>query len=555
MFIHWGLYSVLAGRWRGKLVPGIGEWIMYFGQIPVEQYEQVARRFSARQFDASQWVRLAKRAGMKYLVITAKHHDGFAMYDSPCSDYNVVKATPFARDPMKDLAQACHEQGVRLCFYYSQTQDWHHPGGGGHWQRGDRKTVRVDPQAFADYLEQKVKPQLRELLTQYGPVGLIWFDTPQNITRQQSLDLKRWVKSFQRDCLVCGRIGNGVGDYHCLSDNMIPVVTPRGAWETPATINDTWAFKRDDDNWKSTGDLLLLLVDLASKGVNYLLNIGPTGAGAVPEPCVDRLEALGDWLAINGESIYGTQASPFPQEFSWGRMTRKRGRLYLHILNWPRSPLTLMGLGSAVRSAYLLADRQRPLRFSQGRDPAGEYRLTIQLPSKAPDTHVSVLCLELAGPLRVDASLRQQMDGSVSLPAQLGVVSPRRAIAFALNGRTNLWQSLDTTITWRFKVHRPGLFDLQLLTGFRRRQPWSEGCRAIITLDGKCIADGELRRDDTDVNPRTQYDPEVISRMGCVSLRSAGEHVLTFQLTHLPAEAAGFVLSSARLVPRPRRRA
>jgi len=214
---------------------------------------------------------------------------------------------------MQELAAACARHGLRMCFYYSQAQDWHAPGGAGHWElaEGENWTrQKVDPEAFAQYLEDKVKPQVTELLTQYGPIGLIWFDTPVVITREQSVALRELVHSLQPDCLVSGRVGHDVGDYGSLGDNQIPRGPVTGAWETPATLNDTWGFKSDDHHWKSTKDLLYLLVDLASKGVNYLLNVGPTGLGEIPPPSVDLLRAIGAWMDVNGEAIHGTAPNP-----------------------------------------------------------------------------------------------------------------------------------------------------------------------------------------------------------------------------------------------------
>ena len=227
------------------------------------------------------------------------------MYRTRVGGYNIVDATPFGRDPMQELAAACQRHGVRLCFYYSQTQDWHHPGGDGNDWDYDESTKDFD-----GYVENYVKPQVRELLTNYGPIGLIWFDTPKRMTPEQSRELVDFVHAIQPDCLVNGRIGNGLGDYAETGDNRIPSAEVQADWETPATINDTWAFKRLDHNWKSPADLVHKLVDIASKGGNYLLNVGPTAEGVIPQPSVERMQAIGAWLQTNGEAVYGTQPGP-----------------------------------------------------------------------------------------------------------------------------------------------------------------------------------------------------------------------------------------------------
>jgi len=324
LMIHWGLYAVPAGEWKGKLIPGLGEWIMNRARIPISEYEQLAPQFNPVKFDADAWVRIAKDAGMKYVVITSKHHDGFAMYGSKASKYNIVDATPFHRDVMKELAAACHKYGLKLCFYYSQTQDWHEPDAVGNDWDFSAETKKD----FARYLEQKVKPQVTEILTNYGPIGLIWFDTPRNITKEQSQELVDLVHKLQPDCLVSGRVGHGLGDYDSAGDNQISVGQVKRDWETPVTMNDTWGFKRDDQNWKPTGILIQQLVQVSSRGGNYLLNVGPTSEGLIPQPSIERLTEVGKWLKLNSEAVYGAAPSPFPYELPWGLAHHKAGQTF-----------------------------------------------------------------------------------------------------------------------------------------------------------------------------------------------------------------------------------
>jgi len=353
MFIHWGLYAIPAGKWKGREVPGIGEWIMYRAEIAVKEYEQLAGQFNPVQFDAAAWVALAKKAGQKYLVLTTKHHDGFCLFKSKHTSFNSVDAAPFGRDIVAELAAECRKQGIKMGFYYSQTQDWHHPDGDGNYWDFDAKK-----QNFNSYIDNYVIPQLQELLSNYGPVGLIWFDTPKTISREQSQRLLDAVYKAQPDCLVCGRLGNGLGDYASAGDNTIPPGQVDLDWETPATLNDTWGFKTNDHNWKTEEDLIHKLVDIASKGGNYLLNVGPTKEGLIPEASVSRLKAMGAWLKVNGDSIYGTKAGPV-YGLPWCRTTRRGSTVYLHVFDWPKggklSVKNLVDAGLKLKSAKLLA--------------------------------------------------------------------------------------------------------------------------------------------------------------------------------------------------------
>lgn len=308
MMIHWGLYSLPAGEWKGRRMEDIGEWAQQYFRIPNAEYARLADVFNPILFDADEWVRLAVDAGMKYMVFTSKHHDGFAMYKSEVSSYNIVDATPFGRDVTAELAEACYKHGLKFGLYYSQDLDWSHPHGGGYtvgktWC-GDKAywTNNWDfpddrHKDFSICFEEKIKPQVTEILTKYGDLCLIWFDVPFTISPVQTDELYHLVKKYQPDCLVNSRIGNGYGDYTSAGDNEIPNDDKSGMlFETPATLNDTWGYKSFDTNWKSPERVLEIKNHLAVRGANYLLNVGPDYLGRIPAPACDILREVGKKL-------------------------------------------------------------------------------------------------------------------------------------------------------------------------------------------------------------------------------------------------------------------
>ncbi|MBV9126315.1 MAG: alpha-L-fucosidase [Planctomycetes bacterium] len=387
LFIHWGIYSVPAGTYKGKQIPGIGEWIMNHGKIPMAEYAEYAKEFDPVKFNAEEWVRIAKDAGQKYIVITSKHHDGFAMFHSRASSFNIYDATPFHRDPLKDLATACAKNGIKLGFYYSQAQDWNHPGGaaiGGHWDKGQDGSMD-------EYLDQVAVPQVREILSNYGPIAVLWWDTPVDMTRERAAKFLPLLK-LQPNLITNNRLGGGFPGDTETPEQYIPATGfPGRDWETCMTMNGTWGYKSYDQNWKSTDTLVRNLVDIVSKGGNYLLNVGPTSEGVIPQPSVERLHQVGAWLKVNGEAIYGTTASPFPY-LAWGRCTRKGQTLYLHVFDWPKNGVLRVPLSNQARKAYLLADPDKSLTYhSEGG------RLLVNLPGKAPDPMVSVVAVEIEG--------------------------------------------------------------------------------------------------------------------------------------------------------------
>jgi alpha-L-fucosidase len=548
MFIHWGLYALPAGQWNGKDVPGIGEWIMNHAKIPVAEYEKLASKFNPVRFDADQWVSVAKNAGMKYIVITAKHHDGFAMFNSKASKYNIVDATPFHRDPMKELAAACQRQGIRLCFYYSQTQDWHEPDGVGNtWDFPDESK-----KDFNRYFQNKVIPQVRELLTQYGPIGLIWFDTPRNMTKEQSTELANLVHTLQPECLVNGRVGNGMGDYDSAGDNQISFAKGAREWETPVTLNDTWGFKRDDNHWKSPEVLIRQLATTVSQGGNYLLNVGPTADGIIPFQSVYRLEEVGKWMKVNSESIYGTKAGPYPYDFPWGVMTSGPGKLYLHVFNWPKQgTLILYGLKSKAGRAELLSNPGWALQLKQQHTKNPDhYSLTmLKLPEPAPDPIDTVIALSLAGKPDAITELQQQPGGKVMLPAYLADLHGTKARPDT-RGVMEHWTDKAEWVDWKFQVSQPGTFDVTLITSEQKYgNGWEGGQQVAIEVAGKKL-DAVVKNDGKLDNPQNPYWPYVISRVGTVTIDKADEYSLSLKPQSIESpKGYGLTLVSVEMTP------
>jgi len=401
MFIHWGLYAVPAGVYRGRRIDGSNEqklssYIMKTAKIPIPEYERFAKRFDASEFKANTWVELAKEAGIKYIVVTAKHHEGFCLWDTKTTDFNVVSATPFKRDVLKDLAKACSDNNIKLCLYYS-IMDWHYSGCSG--------------KGFIRYRDYYMKEQIKELLTNYGPIGVLWFDGEwiQEWTESQGKQLFTYVRALQPKIIVNNRIGKGrmgmagmnKGKEYCgdfgTPEQEVPKERPTGfLWESCMTMNDTWGYKSYDFNWKSSKTLIHHLIDTVSKGGNFLLNVGPKANGLIPQASVECLKEIGAWMKLNSEAIYCASEYPIDQP-QWGRFTKQNGKLYAHIFDWPENQrLTICVPSSKIAKAYMLADAgQNRLKIEQS-----EGKSTISLPSEVRDPIATVVVLEVGNASR-----------------------------------------------------------------------------------------------------------------------------------------------------------
>lgn len=517
MVVHWGLYSVPAGEWKGKKYPQSAEELMKNAQIPGEEYESLAKRFNPTKFDADRWAQLAKSAGMKYVVVSAKHHDGFCMFDSKLTVFDVFEATPYHHDPLKDLADACEKHGLALGWRYSML-DWHHPDyqsrtgkSGKPWDKSNKSLAGFD--RYVDY----AKGQLRELLTNYGRVDVLWFDgcwehTP---AEHRAEELVRFARSLQPNIVINDRLG--VAEDFCTPEQHVPAVGPgERDWETALTINDSWGFRRDDRNWKTSKDLVRTLVDVVSKGGNLLLNVGPNADGEFPPECVRRLEAIGQWMAANGESIHGTQASPFGY-LPWGRCTAKPGVLYLHVFDWPRKILEVPGLKNAVKEAYLLGDTGKsPLPVARQDDD-----VLIRLPEKAPDTIDTVIVLKIVGDPDVDTTIRPRADGSFVLPAGDATIvgsNVKYVVASHKNRMDSLvgWTDAKDTATWEIQVDKPGRYRVQVTAACEKEEAGDSFTVRVGTREITCK-----------VQPTDGPDHFRTYEIGAIEIPNPGKQTLT----------------------------
>lgn len=401
MFIHWGLYSGAEGLWRGEPLRypnDYAEWIQYRNRIPKNEYSQLAKRFVWNKINPDEWVRLAKEAGMKYIIITAKHHDGVAIWDTKVNGYSLPDLSGSHCDVLKELAAACHKYGIKLGFYYSQWLDWGDPDG---WNYQDELTGKVTPQMYNQYWEKKVIPQLRELLTNYGKISIIWFDMwiPYQktiVTKEQLEQAARLIRKLQPDCLINSRIGlpdtSEYVDFQTMGDNSLGTAYTAHPWATPGTIENSWGYNGQDEEWKSTIQLLSSLIGNVSLNGNFTLNIGPRADGSVPYEEVSRLKDIGQWLKAYGECIYGCTGLPLrAHQEDWGDITfnKENKNIYLEIFNWPLDQiLRVSGIESQPEDIELLRRNEAPLplHFEQ----TGPL-LHIFLPDKPGDNYVSVI--------------------------------------------------------------------------------------------------------------------------------------------------------------------
>ena len=481
MFIHWGVYSSLSGTWNGIRYQGYGEHIQRMAKIPIAEYrEKVAGTFNPQQFSAKEWVKLAKDAGMGYLVITAKHHDGFAMYDSEVSDYNIVKATPFGRDPIRELERECRKAGLKFGLYYSQAFDWgekdapgndwdyDNPGGdkllgGANWWKGERRNFL--PRA-EKYVNEKSIPQIQELVKKYDP-DILWFDTPSKLPLYLNIRILEAIREVDREnkIVVNGRLvrfgSQNMGDYRNTGDRSAFFFPTKGAWESIPTTNESYGYSRVDTVRKSVPFFVQLLASAASKGGNILMNVGPMGNGQWDSKDIEVFQGVGKWLKVNGESIYGTRRTNLPIQ-PWGVTTLKGDTLYVHVYRWPAdSKLIIGGLRSDIRKGWFLADKKASVQFK--RLSTDDYELTV--PAKAPDSINSVIALVL-GKQKLPNPIRLLDAGQTNVLYTFDAELQGRGLGYG-DGKPNRnyvknWKNESQSMKWRLRLNEPAEYTLYL---------------------------------------------------------------------------------------------
>lgn len=472
MFIHWGLYSVPGGEWGGQ--NHYGEWLMEEAHVPASEYERLAAKFDPWKFDAKAWVKTARDAGASYIVITTKHHDGFAMFPTKATSWG-IQSTPFGggpngRDPMKELAAECRAQGIRLCFYHS-IMDWHSPDYAPRRKWNDTAQGTPDMDRYEAYL----KSELKEILTNYGPVGILWFDGEWEATwnNERGRRIYDYVRSLQPDIIVNNRVaksrngmagmssGETIGDYGTPEQEIPPTGFPGVDWESCMTMNDHWGFNKADQHWKSSQQLIRNLVECASKGGNFLLNVGPTGEGDIPRASVERMHAIGNWMGFNGESIRGTTASPFTK-LKWGRATSKPGLLYLHVYDWPTDGVLNVPMRGKISKAELIGVPGGAITATYGDDG-----LSLHLPANArPDPASTVIKVTLAGEVEPFVAMpTPDTRGNLTLEADEATLPPGPAKIERRGGHATIgyWTDAAVAPTWKARLDKPGKYSVELV--------------------------------------------------------------------------------------------
>jgi alpha-L-fucosidase len=531
MFIHWGLFSHLGGQWHGQTFYGIGEWIKRQMNISEADYMALAKEFNPNEFNAREIAKLAKDAGMKWIIITSKHHEGFAMFKS-AHPFNIVDATPFARDPMKELAAACKAEGLGFGFYYSHNQDWTAPGGSG----GPKNNPDGSAATFEQYFREKCYPQVKEICTQYGPLNFVWFDTPGNMPKELVMEQAVLVRKTQPNAMLCSRIGHGMGDYESKGDMEVPPRNIEGLWETCDTTNDSWSYAWYDENWKDAKEILHRLVSTVGRGGTYLLNIGPDGKGRVPPQVAKYLRKTGEWIQRYPQVIYSAGPSPWGYAMPWGDVTTVGNTLNLVVFDWPSDGrLMLPGLKTGTAAAgVVVGGKLQPITWKVH----GTWT-ELKLPAAMPDRPASVVALKLNEPAKVDSTLGIHPNMPVKLLVEFAEVSgaDKKEIRWMekfgewkFACQVAQWSNVGKAV-WTVEVCEAGDYRMELIYKGEGRLAWR------LETD-----EGIKLQNQQNASPVYHTYP-----MGLLTFSKPGKHTISVSLVEGDREKAS--LEAVRLSP------
>ncbi len=524
MFIHWGLFSSLGGVWDNKTYYGIGEWMMRkaMANIPVDKYRDIAKTFNPKDFDAKAIAKLAKDAGMKYIIITSKHHEGFAMFDSKADSFNIVAATPFARDPMKELSAACHELGLGFGFYYSHNQDWTTPGG----TNGPKTYPDGTPATFDEYFYKKCLPQVKEICTNYGKIDFVWFDTPGKMKEEQVIELVNTVRELQPKAMMCSRVGHGMGDYASLGDMEVPMRNNEGLWETCDTNNDSWSYAWYDKNFKSPKEILHRLISTIGRGGTYLFNIGPNGTGKVPEIATKFLEETGKWIRKYPQVIYAAGSSPWGHALAWGDVITKGNSMYLSVFDWPQDgKLYLPGLKTKIVSASVLQGANKTdIQFE-----VKNGWTIFNIPCTPADFPVSVIELKLDGvaeKAKVNTDLAIYPNITSTLSTEFAEVTGATKKGVNWMEKFGEWKHVsqisewgeNSKAVWKVDVNTPGYYALSLRY------------KGAGKVAGKLVWHTETDEKIVVQNQQAVTEKYQTYPMGILEFKTAGKHSISVSL-------------------------
>ena len=535
MFVHWGLYSALANHWNGRTYYGASEWLLnpHMAGADKDEYKATAKSFNPTGFDAREIAQLAKDAGMRYVVITSKHHDGFAMFHSEADTFNIVDATPFGRDPMKELSDACRELGLGFGFYYSQNYDWTTPGATGAAKVDHNGNHRT----FDEYFEAKCLPQVEEITRNYGDIDLVWFDTPGGMPEKYASKLVDVVHRNQPKAFVSGRIGYGKGDYRTFGDMEVPFENVDGLWESVDVTNDSWGYAWYDNNWKTPAQIVRTLVSTVARGGTYMLNVGPDTIGRVPDFAAESLRSSGKWVKRYPMMVYGAERSPWGHALPWGDAVVNDGKLYLAIYDWPSDGLLhIPGLLTPIRQATLLTS-SKPLKLKH--ESSGKWT-TLSLPAQCPDSYAAVVELSFAPGITPEVDLTLALD-----PGKESTLSVHFAEAEGCHASKSSWMEkfgewkhihrIDDlgnggAVRWKFDVMEPGVFEVALQVRGDGRHVWR--------LES---SEGEMLQNQQGASSKFSSVP-----LGWMRFSTPGTHTVTLTMpdgASSPAEVASITFT------------